>query len=153
MVATFAFFLLRLLPQPIVSLSPARSLSRVSLIARRFLCSVCLNLHHSSVCGISAGLLIKQLMTAFIPHLAALRPCICLSVSHNSLLVREWCLPVSAGLSAALVCLLFVAGDRQTDGALHFPLQSESATKCSIMQDGFYCRNDYHSRTLILCAF
>lgn len=76
-------------------------------------------------------------MTAFIPHLAALRPCSCLPVSHNSLLVREWCPPVSAGLSAALVCLLFVAGDRGTDGALRFPLQRVSATKCSIMQDGF----------------
>lgn len=44
---------------------------------------------------------------------------------------------MSAGLSAALVCLLFVAGDRGTDGALRFPLQRVSATKCSIMQDGF----------------
>lgn len=128
--ATFSFFplfLLRLLPQPIVSLSPALLLSRVSLIARRLFCSVCLNLHHSSVCGVSSGLLIKpkELMTAFIPHLASLRLCSCLPVSHNSLLVREWCPPVSAGLSAALVCLLFVAGDRGTDGALRFPLQSE----------------------------
>ena len=67
-----------------------------------------------------------------------------------------------AGVVPACVCwsvccvglsVVFVAGDRWTDGALRFPLQSVSATKCRIMQDGLYCRKDYHSRSLRLCAF
>lgn len=49
------------------------SLTIKSLVERLLLCSVCLNLHQSSLGGVSSGLLIKsyQLMTAFIPHLDA----------------------------------------------------------------------------------
>lgn len=44
---------------------------------------------------------------------------------------------MSAGRSAVLVCLLFVARDWGTDGVLRFPLQRVSSTKCIIVQNGF----------------
>lgn len=67
--------------------------------ARQLLCSVRLNFHHSSVCGVSPGLLIKseQLMTAFIPHLAAPRLCSCLPVFPQ-------CFAGGAGVVPACVC-------------------------------------------------
>lgn len=110
-------------------LSPASS----PLVARWFLCSVCINLHLSWLCGVSAGLLIKshQLMTAFIPHLAASHPRTCLPASHNPLLVREWRLPVSAGCLSVVCCWGW--GNRWS---ATFPLQRVSVTKCSVMQDG-----------------
>lgn len=84
-------------------------------------------------------------MTAFIPCLAALHLCSSLPVSHNSLLMQEWWPPVSAGLSAVLVCLLFVARDWGTDGVLRFPLQRVSSTKCIIVQNGFCCTNFFYT--------
>lgn len=83
------------LPSPPPS-SPPFSLSPT---ARQLLCSVRLNFHHSSVCGVSPGLLIKseQLMTAFIPHLAAPRLCSCLPVFPQ-------CFAGGAGVVPACVC-------------------------------------------------
>lgn len=84
-------------------------------------------------------------MTAFIPCLAALHLCSSLPVSHNSLLMHEWWPPVSAGLSAVLVCLLFVARDWGTDGVLRFPLQRVGSTKCIIVQNGFCCTHFFYT--------
>lgn len=98
---SYFLFLLRLLAQPINSFFSC-SLLRVSPIARRILCSACLNLHHSSVCGVSSGLLIKseQLTTAFILHLVALRPC-------SSLFPTILCWCGRGARLCLLVCLLY----------------------------------------------
>lgn len=52
---------------------------------------------------------------------------------------------MSAGLSAVLVCLLFVARDWGTDGVLRFPLQRVSSTQCIIVQNGFCCTNFFYT--------
>lgn len=60
---------------------------------------------------------------------------------------------MSAGLSAALACLLFVAAGWGNRWSATFPPAEGEATKCSIRQDGLYCRSNYYSRSLPLSVF
>lgn len=88
--------------------SPPLSLSLPPLLL--LLCSVRLDFHHSSVCGVRPGLLIKseQLMTAFIPHLAAPRLCSCLPVFPQCFAGGTGAVPACVCWSVCRVCLSVV---------------------------------------------
>lgn len=125
--------------------------SPVSLSLSLSLCSVCLYLHHS--CARRCQLGPPDQIGAADDLLSCriqLPRVVCAAAAADSPLptILCWCKVrwprASSGLSAVLACLLFVAWDWGTDGALRFPLQRVSATKCSIMQDGFYCRNLFY---------
>lgn len=123
-----------------------------SLMAWQLICSVCLSLHHSPNVWCQLRLSDQILGADDCFHLTFSSTAPEMLPLCFQVLVQERYRSVPAGLSAVFVCPLFVARDGGTDGLLHSSPQRVSATKFRIMQDGFYCRNHYHSIALPLCG-